>query len=122
MNHRHVALLPLIAAVVLLAGCQTARPLYYWGNYEGTLYSGYSKPGSISPDEGIARMQEDLAKAAATGRAPNPGLHAQLGFYYLQAGNGEAARAEFEAEKALYPESATLMDRMISKLQAAPTS
>lgn len=119
MNTRVAALLTL-AAVVLGAGCQTAQPLYHWGNYEGTLYRSYAKPGSVSPEEGVAKLSEDLEKAAATGRAPNPGLHAQLGLYHLEAGDIDAARSAFEAEKALFPESATLMDRMIANLQPAP--
>jgi len=119
MNTRIAALISAVA-VALLAGCQTARPLYFWGNYEGDLYKAYSKPGAIPPQEAIARLEEDIAKAAAAGLPPNPGLHAQLGYYHLESGDVDAARAAFEAEKRLFPESAVLMDRMIGKLQPTP--
>lgn len=105
-----------VLALLVMAGCQTARPLYYWGNYEGSLYQAYSAPQKTSPEEQIAKLQEDLAKGAATGLKANPGLHAQLGYLFLQVGNAEGARKEFEAEKALFPESSPLMDRLLRKL------
>lgn len=103
-------------ALILMAGCQAPRPLYYWGNYEGSLYEAYSSPQKTSPADQIAKLQEDLAKGASRGMKANPGLHAQLGYLYLQTGNFEAARKEFEIEKALFPESAVLMDRLLRKL------
>lgn len=108
----------LIGAIALLlgSGCQTARSLYYWGNYEGTLYTSYANPGKMPPEEQILKLQEDITKAVAAGLPAHPGLHAQLGYLYLQGGNADAARKEFETEKALYPESAVLMDRFLQKL------
>jgi hypothetical protein len=111
-------LLPLIfPAILILAGCQTARPLYYWGNYDASVYESYAKPGKTAPAEQAAKLEEDLAKAAARDLQPNPGLHAQLGYAYFQMGRIDAARKEFEAEKALFPESAAFIDRMLSRLK-----
>lgn len=104
--------------ILLLAGCQVARPLYYWGQYEGTLYQSYANPGKISPDEQILKLHEDITKAAAAGLPANPGLHAQLGYLYLAKGQIEAAQKEFETEKTLFPESAVLMDGMLQKMKA----
>jgi hypothetical protein len=117
-------LLPLILLVaLLLTGCQTAvRPLYYWGNYEKTLYQTYKNPEKSSPEEQAAKLEEDLTKAAAQNLSPNPGLHAQLGFVYYQLGRTDAAEKEFAAEKALFPESAVFIDRMLAKLKGAKTS
>jgi hypothetical protein len=55
-------LLPL--AMLLLAGCQTPRQLYYWGNYETILYQTYSKADKAGPAEQVAKLEEDLALAA----------------------------------------------------------
>jgi len=39
MNTRIAALISAVA-VALLTGCQTARPLYFWGNYAVSILSG----------------------------------------------------------------------------------
>lgn len=122
MSRRTIAAAAAVMALAFLAGCQTARPLYYWGNYEGSLYQAYSHPEKMPPEEQIAKLQEDLAKGAASGLRANPGLHAQLGYLYLHKGDIESARKEFETEKALFPESAVLMDRLIQKLSPAAQS
>ena len=107
---------------IFMSGCQTAHPIYYWGNYESGLYSNYSTPGKMTPTAQIVALQEDLIKAAAAGLSPNPGLHAQLGSLYLGQGDVEAARKEFEAEKALFPESSALMNRFIDKIKKGDAS
>jgi len=115
--------LPLLLLVTLLTGCQTAvKPLYYWGQYENTLYQTYKNPDKAGPAEQVARLKEDLTKAAAQNLQPNPGLHAQLGYALYQLGRTEEAKQEFAAEKALFPESAVFMDRMLAKLEGAQKS
>ena len=119
-----IQLLRWSGVVVLLSfavGCQTARPLYYWGHYETLLYQTYRSPEKASAAEQVERLQEDLAKAAAANLSPNPGLHAQLGLAYVNLGNVEAAIREFEQEKTLFPESAPFMDRMLARLKGTPT-
>lgn len=106
-----------ILFLLFAAGCQTARPLYFWGHYEATLYQGYSNPGKVSSDEQMLKLQEDVTKATAAGLPVHPGLHAQIGFLYFEKGQTEAARKEFEIEKSLFPEAAVLMDRMLQKIQ-----
>lgn len=103
--------------VLLLAGCQTAHPLYYWGNYESINYLSYSKPDKATLEVQREKLEEDLQKAGGHNLTANPGLHAQLGYVYYQLGRVGDAIKEFAAEKALFPESATFMDRMIEKAQ-----
>jgi hypothetical protein len=105
-----------LVVLLLLAGCQAPRPLYYWGNYEAVLYVDYSKPGKLSVEDQIAKLEEDLRTAKGKGYPAHPGLHAQIGYLYFQKGNVGAARREFEAEKAVYPESVVFMDRLLAKL------
>ncbi len=109
--------LPLACAAALLAGCQTTRPLYYWGHYEAVVYQDYAKPGKLTPEAEAKLLEEDIQRAAATGRAVHPGLYAHLGYLYYQSGNLEAARKAFVQEKTLFPESAPFMDRLLGKLQ-----
>jgi hypothetical protein len=109
-------ILPGVFLLLLLAGCQTPRPLYYWGHYESLIYQGYTKPGKATPELQVEKLQEDIQKAAAANLSVHPGLHAHLGYLYFQMGNLDLARKEFEAEKTLFPEAAPFMDRMLKKI------
>lgn len=105
----------LAGCALAFAGCQTQRPLYYWGNYEALGYLSYSKPEKVPLEMQRERLEEDIAKAKGNNLAANPGLHAQLGYVYYQLNRPDDAIREFTAEKILFPESAVFMDRMIEK-------
>lgn len=107
-----------LMAVGLLAGCQTARPLYYWGHYEPMIYQGYDAPQKAPPERQIEWLLEDEQKAAAANLPVHPGFHAHLGFLYYQTGKYDLAAKEFETEKRLFPESAAFMDRMLKQPRA----
>lgn len=104
-----------LAGILALAGCQTHRPLYYWGNYEAMGYLSYSKPEKATLENQRQELEEDIEKAKGRNLAVHPGLHAQLGYVYYQLGRIDDAVGEFEKEKTLFPESAIFMDRMIQK-------
>ena len=107
-----------ISSSVFLAGCQTAvRPLYYWGHYDALTYQSYVKPDKATAEIQIQLLEEDIQKAAAANLSVHPGLHAQLGLMYSQLGKADHARQEFELEKSLFPESATLMDRLLNPVK-----
>lgn len=125
MEPRQITAMTRIVAAVsllLLAGCQAARPLYYWGQYEGLAYQSYKAPEKASPEIQVEKLKEDLQKAAAANLPPHPGLHAHLGYLYYQLGKYAEAEKEFQAEKTLFPESTALMDRMLKqpKITATP--
>lgn len=106
----------LTAAIALAAaGCQPAQK-YYWGNYQDLVYIHYAEPGKVSPEQQIKIMETDLHAAEAKHQPMPPGFYAQLGYLYTQAGNKDAARENFEAEKRHFPESAVLMDRLLANL------
>lgn len=104
-----------LAASTLLAGCQ-ANQHYYWGSYEDLVYVSFAEPGKLAPAEQIKVMEEDQRDADKHSKPLPPGFHAHLGYLYSTIGNKEAARANFEAEKRLFPESAVLMDRLLNNL------
>lgn len=112
---RFQSVLLLCAGAALFTGCQTHRPLYYWGNYEVALYQSYAAPQKMPPERQIEQLVQDEQKAAAANLSVNPGLHAQLGMLYFQLGKLDLARQEFETEKRLFPESALYMDRLLQQ-------
>jgi hypothetical protein len=105
----------LACLLALTAGC--AQPtLYSWGHYEELIYASYAAPGKVSPEMQIEQLEADYQKARAKDKRMNPGFHAHLGHLYYQVGKSDQARVQFETEKAQFPESSVLMDRLIANL------
>lgn len=117
MSGRAAARFVALALAALAAGCGPG-PLYHWGHYEALVYEMYAHPGKAEPAEQIEVLSTDITRAAAAGRSVPPGVHAHLGYMYLQQGNAMAARAQFETEKRLFPESAAFMDRLLAGMEA----
>lgn len=108
----------LLGAVALTACAPTSR--FEWGAYEQALYAYSQNP------ENRGVYKSALEKAIERGRARDaiaPGLLAELGYLYLEEGNSVEALKHFREERALFPESAVLMDRVINQLggSASPT-
>ncbi|KVH63273.1 DUF4810 domain-containing protein [Burkholderia cepacia] len=112
--------LPATAAAMLLAGCAapTTPPLYQWNGYQPQVYE-YFK-GQSSPQQQIDALEKALQEIRAKGNKPPPGFHAHLGMLYASVGNGHQATQSFEAEKALFPESASYMDFLMKKKAVNP--
>ena len=109
-----------IAAPLILSACaQSKPPLYRWGAYENLLYDMYARPGKAEPGVQIARLTEDIERTHAEGKRVPPGVHAHLGYMYYTQGNETAALEEFATERELFPESATFIDGMESRLRGS---
>jgi len=104
-----------LSALVALTGCATKHDHYYWGHYESLVYDMYIEPGSADATTQISKLETDLQKAEAEGKPVPPGVHAHLGYMYATAGKVDQAVSEFTTEKSLYPESAVLIDGMMSR-------
>jgi hypothetical protein len=104
-----------LGSLVLLTGC-AAPKIYSWGSYEPMVYTMYATPDNATADIQVIKLEEDIQKARSKNQKLPPGFYAHLGYLYFQQGKPELAKRAFETEKAAFPESAVLMDRMISKL------
>jgi len=102
-----------IAAVaVLLTACATApQSKYDWGSYEQSLYQYYKTPAEMNAL--VASLDMTIIHAERSKHVVPPGLYAEYGYLLLQQGKAQDAIVYFNAEKAKWPESATLMNRMI---------
>jgi hypothetical protein len=105
----------LLAATALSTGC-AAPTLYSWGSYEELVYVSYAMPGKASPQMQVEKLEQDYQKARAENKRVFPGFHAHLGYLYFQLGKLDAARQALETEKAEFPESAVLIDRLLANL------
>ena len=112
-------LFPMLAALSLMGGCASPS-LYQWGGYEQALYEGYKDPTKmealrIKLEGHLAAMEKSQQKVA-------PGLYAELGTLYLQAGSSEKASIYYAKERDAWPESRILMSAMIKNLERRPTA
>jgi len=108
------------AALLAVTGCATQKGLYDWGGYSGLLYQNYKKPETVAANlvklqTHVSAMEQGKAKVA-------PGLYADLGTLYLQAGERDRALENYRKERAAWPESAGLMDSMIKNLDNKPAA
>ncbi|MDZ5603061.1 DUF4810 domain-containing protein [Pseudomonas sp. RP23018S] len=101
----------LVLASVLLAGCNTPKPLYQWESYQPQVYEYFN--GDSKQEQALA-LERDLEKIKAKNGAVPPGYHAQLGLLYSSLGKHDQMIQQFNAEKALFPESTTYMDFLLS--------
>lgn len=99
-------------ASAVLTGCKTTEPLYYYGDYQATVYS-YFKGNETSASEQIDILKEVIETAGFEGKAIAPGIHAHLGMLYFESGNPALGTTHFEQEKALFPESTAYLDFLI---------
>ncbi len=101
-----------LLATAVLSGCKTTEPLYYYGDYQQTVYTHF-KGDESSAAEQMGILEEVIQTAAANGKAIAPGVHAHLGMLYFETGNPGQGTAHFEQEKALFPESTAYLDFLI---------
>ncbi len=104
------------AAICALTACQQNRSRYAWAHYEDSVWSMTHAEGAADIDAQIALLQETVEGAGQSGRAIPPGMHAHLGMLYSMRGERDIARAAFESERELYPESTAFIDGLIARM------
>lgn len=106
------------ATMLMLTACvQKTDSIYYWGDYQSSLYS-YFKEGT-APDKNIDMLNKVIQEAQAKNKPVAPGLHAQLGLLYANTGRTDLAFQQFNAEKMAFPESSSYMDFLMRNKQGA---
>lgn len=102
---------------LLVAGCQTTKPLYNYGSYQSNLYEHFK-----GDDAAVLKQIENLEKTIAESNAKNlniaPGIYAHLGYLYLQTGQADTGFSYFNKEKETYPESAQYIDFLMKNAKA----
>lgn len=112
-NH-HMKILLLALCGLFLTGCANRSSIYQWGDYDALLYKSYKSPEkAVEFRQGlelhIVKMEQSQQKIA-------PGLYAELGTLYLQAGDSTKAVAMYNKERDAWPESRGLMDALINNV------
>jgi len=108
----------LAGALLLLSACASNSERFYWGNYEGALYT-YSK----KPDHGPEYVKA-LESVVAGGRKKNrvaPGMLAELGYMRLEQGDKVSAAKLFDEEMSLFPESKPFLTSVVARITGQPS-
>lgn len=119
MKNNHMKILLLLVCSLFLTGCANRASIYQWGGYDAMLYQSYKNPEkAVEFRQGlelhIAKMEQSQQKTA-------PGLYAELGTLYLQAGDSTKAVAMYTKERDAWPESKGLMDALINNVAKRTT-
>ena len=75
--------LAVVVAVATLSGCQTTKPLYHYGAYQDAVYAHFKNEDSSVTQE-IEALEQTISQSAAKNLQVGPGLHAHLGFLYIE--------------------------------------
>ena len=112
-----VALL-LVLAIAGLAEAKDSPRLYYWSTYEREMFLAYDQPDNEDRRMKLAAtLLRIIQKSDEAGRKPPPGVVAEYGYFLFQRGEYYSAIDHFRREATMWPESKTLMDRMIRRAQ-----
>jgi hypothetical protein len=103
-----------IGIALTLTGCAGNKSLYEWGTYQPALINYYKNGDGAAFEE---KLNAALDKGQRSKRVP-PGVHAELGYLLYNRGDYANAVTHFFAEKSLFPESASLMDKLIAGSEA----
>ena len=108
-----------ICLVVVLTGCVSPNPpLYRWGEYEDVIYTGFKNPGSSDPVTDADIISAEMQRTELEGKQVPPGVRVHLGYLYLSQGRSDEARALFEMERELFPESKVFVDGLLLRMGA----
>lgn len=110
-----------LACVALTSACVTQQARYAWGSYEDLMYVAYIKPGTLTLEAQVEKLEADRVAARAANKPLPPGWHAHLGYVYFQMGRADLARDELTAEKSTFPESGTFVDRLLANMAGPAT-
>lgn len=103
-----------IALSAMLVGCAAPR-LYNWGGYDQALYTGYKDVTRM--EELRVTLEAHVTAMEASKQKVAPGLYAELGTLYLQAGSTSKAIGYYGQERQAWPESSQLMTSLIQNLE-----
>jgi len=110
-------LLVLLSATLLAACATKPPPRVYWGNYSDSLYELKKEPSAQTLSTHKQELEEIISKSETWKILPPPGVSAELGKLYLEAGDKEQAIQLIKQEAFNYPESQTLVALLLRSME-----
>ena len=110
--------LRLVVLLMLLAGC-APPPLFYWGQYQNSLYKRYTDASEQGQAEAFKMLEATIKEAEARNVRVPPGVYADYGYLLFKQGKTTEAVEFFRKEAVAYKESKFLMESLISRIEKA---
>lgn len=107
-----------LAAALIVAACATPSR-FEWGTYEGSLYAYAKKPENR--EKYRTSLQTAIENGEKSGRLA-PGLHAELGYLFLEDGNEAEAASHFQKEMEAFPESRVFLTSVLTRLKGGAST
>ena len=104
-------------AFLLITGCTTQKPLYYWGNYSKLLYKYNKKPSVESRTAFKNQLLNIIIESKKEKLNVPPGVYAEYGYILYLEGMNDPAISAFNKEKEVYPESSAYVDMVMEQLK-----
>jgi hypothetical protein len=112
-------LYPIISLfLIIFAGCNPQKSLFYWGNYSSTLYNYKKDPSEKNMKLHKATLTNIITESQNKNKLIPPGVFAEYGFICLQEGNAKEANEYFDEEIKAYPESKVFIAKLKSETKA----
>lgn len=112
-----------VGAVLMLVGLSSCgssapKPLYNWHNYASTSYE-YARTSSEKSVAELSKTYARLIDKQGKGlrKTPPPGMCAEYGYLLIKQGQTAKGLELLKREIALYPESATFINRLIKQYE-----
>lgn len=106
-----------LTLLLALAGCQSNN-IYYWGNYESTLYDLKKSPSEEMEVKHKAQLEKIISTAKNKNKLVPPGVYFELGMLEAKAGNTQRSLELLTMEKNSFPEANIYVDAAIKELEA----
>jgi hypothetical protein len=114
MDVRALVLIALLGFVLQAVSC-VAPTRYYWGDYEDRLLAAYENPQEEAAF--TTHLRYIIDEATENDKRVPPGIYAEYGYSLYRAGDIESAAIYFQHEADVWPESSTLMLRLIDRMK-----
>lgn len=110
-------------AVLALLGLAACAPplLFYWGQYEESLYKRHTDASDQGQAEAFKMLELTIQEAEAKNSRVPPGVYADYGYLLFKQGKVDDAVVFFRKEAETYKESRYLMDSVISRIESKKT-
>lgn len=106
-----------VLAAMLLSACATTKTIYYWADYSESAYEYKATPTDETLREHRKVLHEIVAKAQSKNQKIPPGIYMELAMLEIKANNFAGAKQLLLQEKALFPESITMVDAVLNMIE-----
>lgn len=107
--------LMILLTILVISGCQS-KNVYYWGDYNETLYVHYQTMSEHSLSEYKETLLDIVEISNNKGKKIPPTTYFELGYIELVKGNNTGAENYLYKERELYPESNKVVEMLLKEI------